>query len=67
MADKKGVGRPAREGGAIKPYAVRIEDEIINRLDEIVDIERAKTGFKIERSDLVRKALTEFIQKYDND
>lgn len=63
---KKTAGRPPREGGAIKAYPIRIEDTIINRLDEIAADEKKKTGYNINRSDIVRRALFEFIQRYDD-
>ncbi len=63
---KKTAGRPPREGGAIKAYPIRIEDEIIDKLDKIADIEKKKTGYNLNRSDIIRRALSEFIQRYDD-
>jgi len=60
----KGRGRPPREGGAIKAYSIRIDETITKRLDEIAATEREKTGYNIDRSDIIRRAIIEFLERY---
>lgn len=67
MADNKKMGRPAKAEGGLKPYAIRIEKELLTRLEEITDTERKRTGFHtITTSDIIRKVLTEYADNYNN-
>ena len=64
MTDKKNSrGRPGT--GHNKVFAFRVEDSIIQELDRIADAERVKTGYKIDRSDIARKAFVELIDRYN--
>ena len=64
MSDKRERGRPAKQGGADKAYTVRLPGDIVTRLDEIAAEEREATGYSIERSDIIRRAIIRFIQQY---
>ena len=65
MADnKRERGRPARPGGADKPYTVRLSDDIINKLDAIAAAERERTGYSVERSDIIRRAIIDLIGRF---
>jgi hypothetical protein len=45
--------------------AIRIESDILKRLEEIAENEKKKTGFSsITKSDIINKALKEFCDKY---
>ena len=54
-------GRPGKPGGADKSYTVRLPESIIDKLDRIAAEERDKTGYSVERSDIIRRALIDFI------
>ena len=45
----------------------RIDSDIVNKIDSICTEETKKTGYDIDRSDIMRKALLEFIDKYNRD
>ena len=64
MSDKRERGRPSKPGGADKPYTVRLSDDLISSLDDIAAEEREATGYSIERSDIIRRAIIRFIQQY---
>jgi len=63
---KKGKGRPAREKEPEKQYSFRLDDNIIQALDEIAEKESERTGYRLDRVNVVRRALSEFIQRYNN-
>jgi metal-responsive CopG/Arc/MetJ family transcriptional regulator len=43
---------------------VRIDTDILNMIDQICIEETEKTGFDIDRSDIMRKALTDYIKQH---
>jgi hypothetical protein len=44
--------------------AIRIESDILKRLEEIAKDQTKKTGFEITKSAIINKALKEFCDKY---
>ena len=66
MTDKvKGKGRPANEEGTQgKTYGFRLTDDIIHDVDSIARELTDSTGFNIDRTNLVRKAIVDFIRRY---
>ena len=60
-------GRPESKDGALKAYPIRIEDDIIKELDNIAETESEKTGYKLTRSHMIRKALLDFIKRYKSE
>ncbi len=65
MTETKKMGRPTKAEGGLKPYAIRIEKELLTRLEEITEAERKRTGFHtITTSDIIRKVLTEYADNY---
>lgn len=57
-------GRPVKDKAKDQQIFLRLESDILQQLDNIVDQEREKTGFNISRSDLVRKAIVDMIKDY---
>jgi metal-responsive CopG/Arc/MetJ family transcriptional regulator len=47
-----------------KSITVRIDIEILDSIDQICTAEAEKIGYDVDRSDIVRKALMEFITHY---
>ena len=45
-------------------FNIRIESEIREKLKKIAEAEREKTGYKVSLSDVIRRALLEFIENY---
>ncbi len=66
MTDDKKMGRPTKGAEKLKAYSLRIDTTMTDRLDQIAEREREKTGYNVDRSDIIRRALTEFIQRYDD-
>ena len=59
--NKRERGRPKGDKSKTDNLIVRADPELLNRLDKIVVREREQTGYNISRSDIVRRALVEFI------
>lgn len=65
MPEIKKKGRPEKEEGTQgKTYGFRLTDDIINDIDSMADDMTKKTGFNIDRSNLVRKAIVDLIYRY---
>ena len=62
---KRERGRPKGESSKTDNLIVRADSELLNRLDKIVTREREQTGYNISRSDIVRRALVEFIDSQE--
>ena len=62
---KRERGRPKGESSKTDNLIVRADPELLIRLDKIVAMEREKTGYNISRSDIVRRALGEFIESQE--
>ena len=69
MTDKpeKKKGRPPRETEPDKTYHFRLPDDLISDLDVIADEESKRTGYRLDRVNIVRRALTDFIQRYNQE
>jgi len=52
---------------AVKGYTFRLDDSIICAIDVIAEIETKKTGYSIDRSNVVRKLLVEYIATYNKE
>jgi len=61
---KKSKGRPKKETVG-QTIGIRLTDDIIMDLDSIVDLESKRTGYRLDRVNVIRKAITEYIQRYD--
>ena len=55
-------GRPAKQGGSMQGFPVRLDADIITRLDRIAERE-SRRGYNITRSDIVRRAIIEFLER----
>lgn len=65
MTENKKKGRPVKEEGTLgKTYGVRLTDDIIFELDRIVEEESKRTGYRLDRVNIIRRAITDFIQNY---
>ena len=71
--EKDMIDKPVKKGRPIKGETaktdnliIRVEPEIIKALDRIVETEGIKTGYSLNRSNIIRKALAEFIERYDS-
>ena len=65
MTDKV-KGRPTKGKEKLKAYSLRIDDTMTSTLDKIAQVEKDKTGYNVDRSDIIRRALIEFIQRYES-
>ncbi len=61
---KKGPGRPLQENSKRDNLIIRVDTELLDRLDTVITRERNKTGYAISRSDIVRRAIIEFLERY---
>jgi len=64
MTDNKIKGRPTKGSEKLKAYSLRIDESMTSELDRIAAAEREKTGYNIDRSDIIRRALKDFIDQY---
>lgn len=66
MPDKeiKKKGRPAKEETAGQTIGIRLTADIISQIDEITEQESNKTGYRLDRVNIIRRAITDFIQRY---
>ena len=66
MADsnKGNRGRPVKGSGAMQGFPVRLEAGIIDRLDKAA-AEESRRGFNITRSDIVRRAIIDYLDNRD--
>lgn len=62
MTVKKTAGRPAT--GSDKPISIRIDGDTVDKLDKIAEKEREKTGYKIDRSDIIRRAVKIYVESW---
>jgi len=49
---------------SFKQFNVRLEETLLNDLKEIAEKETAKTKYNIDTTNIVRRALTEFVERY---
>lgn len=47
----------------MKTYGVRFDNDMITRVDNVVESMRAKTGFSLDRSDIIRQAVKEYLER----
>ena len=60
---KRDRGRPKGDSSSKgNNLIIRVDNDMLIELDKIVEVERQATGYNISRSDIVRKAITDFIQ-----
>ena len=57
-------GRPTKDKSKDGQVIVRMDQDILNRLDDVVQAEKEKTGYNITRSDFIRKAIDKAIKDY---
>lgn len=62
---KRERGRPKGDKSKTDNLIVRADSELLSKLDKIVIREREQTGYNISRSDIVRRALVEFIESQE--
>ena len=55
-------GRPAKTGGSMQGFPVRLDQALIDRLDQVAERESLR-GYNITRSDIVRRAIIEFLER----
>ena len=55
-------GRPEKDNKT-QLISIRLDPEILKDLDEIAENESKKTGYNLDRSQAIRRALIEFIQR----
>lgn len=55
-------GRSTKQGGSMQGFPVRLDKDIITRLDAIAERE-SQGGYNITRSDIVRRAIIEFLER----
>lgn len=53
------------ENQIVKGYTFRLDENIIQEIDRIAVRETKRTGYKLDRSQIVRKALVDLIEDYD--
>jgi len=63
MTESKKRGRPEIEN-TLKPLSLRVETDVLIKLDSIVENERKKTKRKVDRSDIIREAILNYIDDY---
>ena len=61
--DKRDRGRPKGNKAAMRTYGIRFDDDIINRVDRTVEAMREQTGFSLDRSDIIRQAVKEYLER----
>ena len=50
----------------IRQFNLRCEEDVFNRLEKIAKAKREKTGKNIYLTDLIKKALEEFLSKEES-
>jgi predicted transcriptional regulator len=55
-------GRPTKQGGSMQGFPVRLDQDIITRLDAVAERE-SQRGYNITRSDIVRRAIIELLER----
>jgi metal-responsive CopG/Arc/MetJ family transcriptional regulator len=61
--DKRDRGRPKGNKAAMRTYGIRFDDDTITGVDKIVETMRAETGFSLDRSDIIRQAVKEYMER----
>jgi metal-responsive CopG/Arc/MetJ family transcriptional regulator len=61
--DKRDRGRPKGNKVAMKTYGIRFDEDMINQVDRIVEAMRDQTGFSLDRSDIIRQAVKEYLER----
>jgi metal-responsive CopG/Arc/MetJ family transcriptional regulator len=61
--DKRDRGRPKGNKVAMKTYGIRFDEDMINQVDRIVEAMREQTGFSLDRSDIIRQAVKEYLER----
>lgn len=66
MTDKvvRGKGRPPRDTEPDKQYSFRLPEDLITELDTIAEQESQRTGYRLDRVNIVRRALAEFVVRF---
>jgi len=64
MQTEKKKGRPKTDKAKAENLIIRVDSVMVEDLDIIVNKEIELTGYNLSRSDIVRKALSEYIQKH---
>ena len=67
IMEEKKKGRPAKEETAGQTIGIRLTADIINQVDEITEEESKKTGYRLDRVNIIRRAITDFIQRYNQE
>ena len=60
-------GRPAKEETAGQTIGVRLTADIILQIDEITEAESKRTGYRLDRVNIIRRAISDFIQRYKSE
>jgi metal-responsive CopG/Arc/MetJ family transcriptional regulator len=60
--EKKGKGRPKKNSKEDTPVLVRLEYSIIDQLDLLSNQETVRTKYNITRSDIIRRAIVEYLE-----
>ena len=47
----------------MRTYGIRFDDDTITGVDKIVETMRAETGFSLDRSDIIRQAVKEYMER----
>ena len=66
MPEIKKRGRPEKEEKAGETVGTRFNPDIISRLDQVVIRESQKTGYELSRVNIIRKAVVEFLDRYES-
>jgi predicted transcriptional regulator len=61
--DKRDRGRPKGNKVAMKTYGIRFDEDMINQVDRIAEAMREQTGFSLDRSDIIRQAVKEYLER----
>ena len=61
--DKRDRGRPKGIRAAMRTYGIRFDDDMINQVDRIAEAMREETGFSLDRSDIIRQAVKEYLER----
>ena len=57
-------GRPSTGTNKEAQVIVRLDQELLNNLDTMVDQVRKETGYNVTRSDIIRKAILQAVKDY---
>lgn len=60
----KRPGRPKKTQDQVV-MTVRIGRKVMDRLDEVLEKEQQRTGYAVSRIDIVRRAINEFLERYE--